>query len=415
MMIAITPTQPTQVQAPCESKAPDQTGPCFAAIFEGAPEVVPDAIADGTGESEPQQESDPQQDQTSEPLVDVDTPESAEADVVLALPIDATQDEPAEKLVPPDPRAAMTALPSNPAAPPTASMPKDAPTAPIQVALPSTWPDQVVLSESAPRREASSTLDAAPETPPPEAAPDLRRLAAKPAGADPSPGSNEAQRAPRDARVEMQNPPANTAPPPTAQPASPPPASAMAPAKLAPIEAATAALSSDPAAQVLDHDTAWPAGPAPLASSSASTAAGPVIPVVTPGAGPRAFADQITALATRNTDGTTEIQLSPAELGRVRMTLSPSENGMQVVILTERPETGDLIRRHAEQLLDAFKDAGMSGATLSFGDYGGQGQQSDPEPEGVWHGTGGRAPADGPVTIRLSEQGTPSDSLDLRL
>lgn len=414
MMIAITPTQPTQVQAPCEAKALDQTGLCFAAMFEGAPEVVPDAIADGTGESEPQQESDPQQDQTTEPLVDVDTPEGAEADVVLTLPIDTTQDEPAEELVPPDPRAALTAQTADPAVLPTASMPKDAPTAPIEVALSSTRPEQVVPSESAPRQETSLPRDAASESPPPAAAPDHRRLAAKPAGADPNPGSNEAQRAPRDARVDTQSPP-NAAPPPAAQPASPPPASAMTSAKLAPMEVATAALSSDPAAPALDHDTAWPAGPAPLASSSASTAAVPAIPVVTPGAGPRAFANQLTALATRNTDGTTEIQLSPAELGRVRMTLSPSENGMQVVILTERPETGDLIRRHAEQLLDAFKDAGMSGATLSFGDYGGQGQQSDPEPESVWHGTGGHAPADGSVTIRLSEQGIPSDSLDLRL
>lgn len=53
------------------------------------------------------------------------------------------------------------------------------------------------------------------------------------------------------------------------------------------------------------------------------------------------------SIATRNaSDGTTEITLNPAELGRVHMSFSPTEAGMMVVLSVERPEVLELMKRH---------------------------------------------------------------------
>ncbi|MDP3960970.1 MAG: flagellar hook-length control protein FliK [Pseudorhodobacter sp.] len=65
-----------------------------------------------------------------------------------------------------------------------------------------------------------------------------------------------------------------------------------------------------------------------------------------------------------------ELSLAPEELGRLRMSLQPEGDGMRVLLSAERPETIDLMRRHADQLAQEFRQAGFSGATLSFGQWG---------------------------------------------
>lgn len=62
-----------------------------------------------------------------------------------------------------------------------------------------------------------------------------------------------------------------------------------------------------------------------------------------------------------------EIRLNPEELGRVRLTVSPSERRIAVNILAERGETADLLRRHVSDLEGAFQSIGYSDISFSFG------------------------------------------------
>lgn len=58
------------------------------------------------------------------------------------------------------------------------------------------------------------------------------------------------------------------------------------------------------------------------------------------------------------------------------MTMVVEGERMHVTLSCERPETADLMRRHADQLVQEFREAGYSGATLSFGRWGGGGAES---------------------------------------
>jgi hypothetical protein len=84
---------------------------------------------------------------------------------------------------------------------------------------------------------------------------------------------------------------------------------------------------------------------------------------------------------------TTEIALSPAELGQVHLSMqadSQNPDRMVVVLSFERPETQDLFKRNADLLMSALRDAGFSGADISYGQLGsgnngqGRGAPSDP-------------------------------------
>lgn len=70
----------------------------------------------------------------------------------------------------------------------------------------------------------------------------------------------------------------------------------------------------------------------------------------------------------RNSSGNKiEIALCPLELGRVRIVLSPSEAGLSVSVLADRPETLDLMRRHIDDLGETLSDMGYEDIAFSFG------------------------------------------------
>lgn len=81
----------------------------------------------------------------------------------------------------------------------------------------------------------------------------------------------------------------------------------------------------------------------------------------------RHVAQQIVTALRTGGDMASELYLSPSELGRVRISLSSSDLGMVVSIIADRPETLDLMRRHADQLAQDFHDIGYHGAEFSFG------------------------------------------------
>jgi len=65
-----------------------------------------------------------------------------------------------------------------------------------------------------------------------------------------------------------------------------------------------------------------------------------------------------------------ELMLDPIELGRVRFALATGPDQLQVTLHVERPETLDLLRRHANELRQELRDAGFGGASLSFSSSG---------------------------------------------
>lgn len=88
---------------------------------------------------------------------------------------------------------------------------------------------------------------------------------------------------------------------------------------------------------------------------------------------------QMAVAVSQSVGGSTEIVLSPEELGKVRMVMSAQETGITVLIHTERPETNDLLRRHIETLSQEFKNLGYSTTSFTFAQD--QQGQSGQQPE----------------------------------
>ena len=75
---------------------------------------------------------------------------------------------------------------------------------------------------------------------------------------------------------------------------------------------------------------------------------------------------QVATALVQQRDQLTEITLDPPELGKVKFQMATTENTAQVVLSAERPETGDLLRRHVEQLARELADLGYSDVQFQF-------------------------------------------------
>lgn len=129
---------------------------------------------------------------------------------------------------------------------------------------------------------------------------------------------------------------------------------------------------------------------------------------------PRHVAQQLIAAANLAPDRPVEIALNPEELGRVRMTLHPSDGGMQVVLIADRPETTDLFRRNIEVLANEFRELGYTSVTFTF-----SGNDSGRDSPMTSRGTADpEVPQDAPDQAPLtptSRSIAPNGSVDLRL
>ncbi|MAZ19997.1 MAG: hypothetical protein CMN19_02200 [Roseovarius sp.] len=113
--------------------------------------------------------------------------------------------------------------------------------------------------------------------------------------------------------------------------------------------------------------------------------------------------------------GQVDLTLNPAELGRVRLSMAPGEAGLVVSIQADRPETLDLMRRHSEQLMQEFRQAGFERAELSFGGTG-SGQARDQMPDQAELLEPDLSEEEGPVAVPAAAQELLlSDGLNLRL
>lgn len=81
---------------------------------------------------------------------------------------------------------------------------------------------------------------------------------------------------------------------------------------------------------------------------------------------PQAVTGQIAVAIARSANSRIEVRLDPPELGRVQIQLNPTERGVQVIVMSERPETGDFLRRHGETLARDLAEAGYGDVTMEF-------------------------------------------------
>lgn len=86
---------------------------------------------------------------------------------------------------------------------------------------------------------------------------------------------------------------------------------------------------------------------------------------------------QIAEALTRLPSGTIELRLDPEELGKVRLSLTPDGDRMRLVVLAERPETLDLLRRHSPDLAKEMRALGFDTTEFQFGKDG-DGRRNNP-------------------------------------
>lgn len=118
---------------------------------------------------------------------------------------------------------------------------------------------------------------------------------------------------------------------------------------------------------------------------------------------------------TRSVPGeVTELTLRPEELGHVRMRLSGSDGQIVLQILSERPETHDLMRRHIDIVERAFRDLGYHDIAFDFS-FSGQ-RNGGPQTQGEPRPTEDRQIADvPPVPQAVRRQLLVPGRLDIRL
>jgi hypothetical protein len=205
-----------------------------------------------------------------------------------------------------------------------------------------------------------------------------------------------------------------------------PPAAAVAPA--------TKNIPDDPAESLVE-DGAPSAGPLSLSGTSGplpqiAAPVQPPLPVgpaptltpTTPPPGvpanlPANLPADIAALVSARPDGPVELRLSPEELGRLHLHLLSDGDTLRVTVLVERPETLDLLRRHADLLIHEIRAAGFAGGSFTFAGWGGGQAGGNAEgapapairpdlPEGGFHN---------PAITGSGCAAAPATGLDLRL
>jgi hypothetical protein len=155
-------------------------------------------------------------------------------------------------------------------------------------------------------------------------------------------------------------------------PAAPPALEAPSRETVAAAAPAVVARNSDPAAAIGDggvqgivlKDAAPPTWQ--LAAGPGLAPARTEAPVQVPALPPQAVMAQVAVAIGGTPDDRVELRLDPPELGRVQIHLTRLDGGIQAVVMADRPETHDLLRRHAEVLARELGSAGYDSVSLDF-------------------------------------------------
>lgn len=129
---------------------------------------------------------------------------------------------------------------------------------------------------------------------------------------------------------------------------------------------------------------------------------------------PQVISGQI-ALGISKADGrSVELRLDPPELGRVQIQLTPTEDGVRAMVIAERHETHELLRRHAEMLNRDLAAAGFSNVSLGFS-AGRQPPDGNPRPREFDAGIFGQADGGRSSDAAARPATGPRTGLDVRL
>lgn len=97
---------------------------------------------------------------------------------------------------------------------------------------------------------------------------------------------------------------------------------------------------------------------------------------------PENIARQVVEAIHRTGDNRVEIRLNPDELGRVQIQMTTTEAGIVMSMISERPETSELLRRHIDLLAQEFEGMGYADVEFKFDEEGANGgQQATPNHE----------------------------------
>jgi hypothetical protein len=132
---------------------------------------------------------------------------------------------------------------------------------------------------------------------------------------------------------------------------------------------------------------------------------------------PQAVMSQLAVAIGKASDRRVEIRLDPPELGRVQIHLTPIDGGLQAMVLADRPETHDLLRRHAEMLARELGAAGYDSVDLQFA-AGGETPGRDAPRDMDWaEATGVATPDAVPATAAAAQapRRSVAGALDIRL
>ena len=113
--------------------------------------------------------------------------------------------------------------------------------------------------------------------------------------------------------------------------------------------------------------------------------------------------------------GTVEINLHPKDLGKLHFEMIPKGEGMSVTLSAEQPQTMEILRKGADQLLQELRNAGFVGSTISFDQWGQRPQQQSnrgPPFDADSEGEGVSSQISAPQTAAAASSGR---SLDIRL
>ncbi len=109
------------------------------------------------------------------------------------------------------------------------------------------------------------------------------------------------------------------------------------------------------------HEAVWDVRSSATTPGTAAAAAAPRTELAA------SVSQQIVDAMRKSTDKSVEIALNPVELGRVRMILSPSDAGVTMNILADRPDTLELMRRNIDDLTKSLAELGYENISFSFG------------------------------------------------
>lgn len=128
----------------------------------------------------------------------------------------------------------------------------------------------------------------------------------------------------------------------------------------------------------------------------------------------RAVAGQMAAtIVAKPGSGSVEIALTPEELGKVSIKVTGREDGLHMMIVADRPETMDLMRRHISILSAEFKEMGLGDLSFDLGTSANPDHDAEPPERSTFLTTGDLDPAtETPARARPTQV---VRALDLRL